>query len=87
MANLQASKKAIRVIKRKTAFNSRTKNTVRDAKKAVLKAIANKDAKEAQKLMPAAQKALDKAAKRKVIEKNTAARIKSRLVAKIKAII
>jgi ribosomal protein S20 len=37
--------------------------------------------------MPAAQKALDKAAKRKVIEKNTAARIKSRLVAKIKAII
>lgn len=44
------------------------------------------DVKEAQENLPAAYEAIDKALKRKVIKKNTAARKKSRLVGAIKRV-
>jgi len=44
------------------------------------KLIVGKKSKEAEKLIPKLQKAIDKAAKRGIIKKNTAARRKSRLM-------
>ena len=55
-----------------------------DATKSLLKALAAKDVALGEKLLPSAYKAIDKAMKRGVIKKNTAARKKSRLALAIK---
>lgn len=86
MANTSSAKKAIRVSERKRVINLRHRRALKEARKAVTDAVAGKDRKEAEKLLPLAYKEIDKAAKRNIIHKNTAARYKSRLVAKIKAI-
>ncbi|MBX2866530.1 30S ribosomal protein S20 [Candidatus Kaiserbacteria bacterium] len=69
---------------RKRVFNTRRKNTMGDVVKKMRKLVAAGSVKEAQELMPTAQKAIDKAAKRGVIKENTAARKKSRLSALVK---
>jgi len=84
MAITRSAKKAIRSSAKKHVFNLRRKNTVSDTTKALTKALATKDAAEAEKFLPAAYKAIDKAAKRGVIKANTAARTKSRLAQAIK---
>jgi len=56
---------------------------MKDVTKAVDKAVLAGDTKAAEALLPAAYKAIDKAAKRGVIKENTAARKKSRLTARI----
>lgn len=78
------AKKALRASKRKQVFNVRRKGAMKDAVKSIQKAIAAGDTKTAEANLPAAYKAIDKAAKRGVIKENTAARKKSRLVAAIK---
>jgi len=55
-----------------------------DTVKRLRKAVQGGNKEEAQKMLPEAYKAIDKAAKRGIIKKNTAARKKSRLVASIK---
>jgi small subunit ribosomal protein S20 len=74
-----SAKKALRASDRKVVFNiRRTKamdTVIKDLKKLV---VAGKK-EEARKLLPAAYKALDKAAKSFTIVKNTASRLKSRL--------
>ncbi len=57
---------------------------MKEAVKDVSKAVSAKARTEAEKLLPLAYKALDKAVKRGVIKKNAAARKKSRLVRLIK---
>lgn len=79
MAITSSAKKAIRTSARKRVFNLRRKNAVRDAAKSLEKALSAKNLKEAQALLPAAYKAIDKAMKRGVLKQNTAARKKSRL--------
>jgi len=69
---------------RKRVFNTRRKNTMGDVVKKIRKFVAAGETKEAAALMPTAQKAIDKAAKRGIIKENTAARKKSRLSALIK---
>jgi small subunit ribosomal protein S20 len=54
--------------------------------KDIRKLISSGNRGEAEKALPEAYKALDKAAKRGVIKKNTASRKKSRLVSAIKKI-
>lgn len=76
--------KAHRVSERKKVFNVRRKSAMKDAEKAIDKAVTAGDAKKAQELLPTAYKAIDKAAKRGVIKDNTAARKKSRLTARVK---
>lgn len=76
--------KAHRSSLRKHVFNVRRKTTMNDAVKKLRKTVAAGNTEEAQKMLPKAYKAIDKAAKRGVIKKNTAARKKSRLVAAIK---
>jgi small subunit ribosomal protein S20 len=57
-----------------------------DVVKSVHKAVVAGDAVKAKELLPKAYQAIDKAAKRGVIKDNTAARKKSRLTAKVKAV-
>jgi len=58
----------------------RRKNEMQNVIKEYKKLIVGKKSKEAEKLIPKLQKAIDKAAKRGIIKKNTAARRKSRLM-------
>lgn len=79
MAITSSAKKAIRSSAKKRVFNVRRKEALHDAAKSLLKALSKKDVAGAEKLLPTAYKAIDKAMKRGVIKKNTAARKKSRL--------
>lgn len=84
MAITSSAKKAIRSSARKHVFNLRRKGALHDTTKLLTKALATKDIVEAEKLLPAAYKAIDKACKSGVIKSNTANRKKSRLAAAIK---
>ncbi|OGG78051.1 30S ribosomal protein S20 [Candidatus Kaiserbacteria bacterium RIFCSPLOWO2_01_FULL_52_12b] len=84
MAITSSAKKAIRSSARKHVFNIRRKETLHGATKSLLTALAKKDVAGAEKLLPVAYKAIDKAAKRGVIKGNTANRKKSRLAVAIK---
>ena len=84
MAITSSAKKAIRASAKKHVFNLRRKNVLNDTTKSLLKALAAKDVAGAEKLLPAAYKAIDKAMKRGVIKSNTADRKKARLAAAIK---
>lgn len=78
MAITSSAKKAIRSSRRKYVFNVRRKRTLHDSIKEarLLQGKGKDDQKEALKK---AYQAIDKALKRGVIKKNTAARKKSRL--------
>jgi len=69
---------------RKQVFNRRRQDEMKSTIKEVNKLLTDKKIKEAEKALSLAYKAIDKAAKRGVIKKNTAARRKSRLSASIK---
>ena len=84
MAITSSAKKAIRSSAKKRVFNLRRKGTLYDATKALTKALVAKDVSGAEKLLPAAYQAIDKACKSGVIKSNTANRKKSRIVAAIK---
>ncbi len=83
----KSAKKYMRVTARKTEINKKTKGLFRSAIKKSAEAISKNDAKTAQEWAKKAFKALDKAAQKNVIHKNTAARKKSRLNKAIKAIV
>jgi small subunit ribosomal protein S20 len=88
MAITSSAKKAVRSSAKKHVFNLRRKDAMKDTTKSLTKAIAAKDVSAAEKLLPAAYAAIDKAEKRGIIKSNTADRKKSRLakvVAKAKA--
>jgi small subunit ribosomal protein S20 len=79
-----SAKKALRVADRKRVFNLRLKTEIDRQIKAVRKLVLEKKGKEARALLPKVYKALDKAAQKNYIKKNTAARKKSRIAALIK---
>lgn len=81
-----SAKKYMRVTARKTEINKKIKGLFRSAIKKATEAITKNDAKTAQEWAKKAFQALDKAASREVISKNTAARKKSRLNKKVKAV-
>jgi len=83
MPNTKSAKKELRKSKLRTIRNRRTKNTVKSLIKKLEKALTREDKKGSGELYRQIQKALDKAAKKKIIKKNTAARKKSRLMKKI----
>lgn len=86
MPIIKSAKKALRGSKRKHVYNVRRNDTMKDSVKEIKKLVAGKNSKEAQKLLPKMYQAIDKAAKRGVIKKNTAARKKSRIAKMIKNI-
>lgn len=79
MAITSSAKKAIRSSAKKRVFNLRRKDAMKDISKSLTKALLAKDVAGAEKLLPSAFTAIDKAKKRGVIKANTAARKKSRL--------
>ena len=84
MAITKGAKKAHRASLRKRVFNLRRKRTLSETAKEMTKLIAEGNVSDAHKKLPEAFKAIDKAAKRGIIKKNTAARKKSRLVSAIR---
>ncbi len=84
MAITSSAKKANRVAKRRHVFNLRRKAALAAATKSFKKAIAAGDVSGAQALLPAAQKAIDKAEKQGILKGNTADRKKARLAASIR---
>ncbi|OGH73357.1 MAG: 30S ribosomal protein S20 [Candidatus Magasanikbacteria bacterium RIFCSPHIGHO2_02_FULL_51_14] len=79
----QSAKKALRQIKKRTIANTVVRDAYKKAVKDVMKAIeaGEKDLAEKVRL---AQKKLDKAAKKGVIKRKTAARKLSRLAKKVR---
>ena len=79
MPNIESAKKALRQSKKRQALNLRIKKAMKEAvKKARLLKMGGKN-EEAKIFLSRAYQAVDKAAKRGVIKKNTAGRKKSRL--------
>lgn len=74
-----SAKKALRQNKTRHARNLVKKENYKKAVVQFRKLVVAKSIDEAKKLLPTVFKALDKAAKGKVIEKNKASRLKSRL--------
>ncbi len=81
-----SAKKALRVSRRKRGVNLVRKANLADVVKKFRKLVSEKKMKEAEALMPALQKALDKSVKTGLIKKNTASRKKSRFSAMVKKI-
>jgi len=82
----KGAKKAVRVSSRKKTFNDRRKNAMKGILKEARGLVTSKNKKEALQKLSEVYKAIDKAAKRGVIKKNTAARKKSRLTVAINKI-
>ena len=79
----KGAKKANRASLRKRVFNIRRSREMNEVVKDLRKHVVAGETKEAEEMLPKAQKAIDKAAKRGIIKGNTADRKKSRLVAAI----
>jgi len=83
MPNIQSAKKAMRQSAKRRVVNDTRRRAMKESIKGVKK-TAMTDAKKAQSDLSRAYQAIDKAVKRGVIKKNTAARKKSRLAALVK---
>ncbi|MDD5032131.1 MAG: 30S ribosomal protein S20 [Patescibacteria group bacterium] len=78
MPNIKSAKKELRKSLKRTAFNKKIEENLKNLIKKSRKAVAAKDSR-AKDLMLEAMKALDKAAQKGIIKKNTCNRKKSRL--------
>lgn len=85
MPNKASAKKELRKAKKRTALNTQIKEAYKKAIKQVTKGIEAGE-KDLSAKVQLAQKKLDKAAKKGVIKKNTAARKLSRLMKKVNGV-
>jgi len=85
MPNKKSAQKELRKNVKRNAANKRISNKLKTAIKANIKKITAGD-KSVKENLPATLKAIDKAAKKGIIKKNTASRKKSRLMKKINSI-
>ena len=86
MANIKSAKKRAKQTVVRNARNNGQRSMLRTAVKKVLKALDAHDAAGAQAAFVVAQPILDRFSARGVIHRNKAARHKSRLTARIKAL-
>ena len=86
MANTVSALKRVRMTKRKTVVNRLRKTRLRHQVREMRRAIAKKDAKAAESILPATFSLIDRSAKWGIIKDNTAARYKSRIVKRVKAL-
>ncbi|MDO4776731.1 MAG: 30S ribosomal protein S20 [Cardiobacteriaceae bacterium] len=86
MANSVQAKKRIKQAEKARALNASQRSSMRTYVKNVLKAIANGDKEAAQSAYVKASSVLDRSARKGLIHKNKAARLKSRINAKVRAI-
>lgn len=86
MANTYSALKRVRQTERRTDFNRQIKSVLRHGIRAMRRALVAKDAKAAGELLPKTFSLIDRSARRGVIKMNTAARYKSRLHLRVKAL-
>jgi ribosomal protein S20 len=86
MANHFSALKRVRITERRTAINRMRKTRLRHQIRAMRRLLNQKDVEGAQKLLPKTYSLIDRAAKWGIIKKNTAARYKSRLTLRLKAL-
>ncbi len=86
MANIKSAKKRAKQAVVRNLRNNSQRSQLRTAVKKVLKALEANDAAGAQEAFNVAQPILDRFSARGLIHRNKAARHKSRLTARIKAI-
>ena len=79
MAITTAAKKAVKTSARRRVFNDRRRRAMKKSIKSIEKLVRDEKISEAKELLPTAYKAIDKAAGRGIIKKNTAARKKARV--------
>ena len=84
MPNIKSSKKAVKVIAKKTENNHEMKARVKNLIKNCEKAIAAADKEKASDLFKEIQKVIDQAVSKGLIKSNTANRQKARLSLKVK---
>lgn len=84
MPNIKSSKKAVKVIAKKTDENHELKARVKNLIKSCEKVIASGNIEEANKVYKDLQKNIDKALQKGLIKENKASREKQRINAKIK---
>lgn len=75
----KSPRKFVRKTARRTVYNLRVKNKVKKLVKDARQVITDGDAKKADEAIAKANQGLDKAAQKKVIHRNKAARLKHRL--------
>ena len=86
MANIKSAKKRARQSESRRIRNASARSMLRTAVKKIIKALDAQDAPAAEAAFQAAQPILDRFSSRGLIHKNKAARHKSRLNARIKAL-
>ena len=86
MANSPQAKKRARQAEKRRAHNASLRSLVRTNIKKVVAAIGSGDAEQAQAAYAAAVPVIDRMADKGIIHKNKAARHKSRLNARVKAL-
>ncbi|MDO4642730.1 MAG: 30S ribosomal protein S20 [Cardiobacteriaceae bacterium] len=86
MANTAQAKKRVKQAEKARARNASQRSAMRTAVKKVLRTLESGDKSTLQVVYTKASSALDRAARKGLIHKNKAARLKSRLSAKIKAV-
>jgi small subunit ribosomal protein S20 len=86
MANTYSALKRVRQTERRTEINRRNKSRLRHQIRAMRRAITAKDAKAALELLPKTFSIIDRSAKGGIIKQNTAARYKSKLNLRVKAL-
>ena len=86
MANTYSALKRVRQTERRTEVNRQNKTRLRHAIRSMRRALAGKDPKAAADLLPTTFSLIDRSAKIGIIKKNTAARYKSKLHLRVKAL-
>ena len=87
MANTFSALKRVRQSERRTEVNRKNKTRLRHQIRAMRRALAGKDPKAASDMLSQTFAVIDRSAKIGVIKKNTAARYKSTLHLKVKALV
>lgn len=86
MANTYSALKRGRQTERRTDFNRKSRSRLRHQIRAMRRALLDKNPQKAGELLPATFSLIDRAAKTGIIKKNTAARYKSNLHKRVKAL-
>jgi small subunit ribosomal protein S20 len=86
MANTFSALKRVRQTERRTEVNQKNKSRLRHAIRSLRRAISDKQGKAAAELLPKTFSVIDKSVKIGIIKKNTAARYKSHLHVRVKAL-
>lgn len=83
MANTISAQKRVRITERRNAVNQTRKTRLRHQIRKMRRLLEAKDASGATQAVPQTYSLIDRAAKWGIIKKNTAARYKSRLTARL----